>query len=642
MNKFLNRNVRPSDRKKKPVGFNRQKALDVINECSRYWYSLYTVREKMKRSIMYAMEDQWGDLVKDPDTGNMITESDLIKKQGRVPLKNNVISPIVKNIDGQFRSSISQPVCSVRDPSEQKIGEMMTLAMEYVRSINSITELDANCLKIMEAGGVAAQRIEYGWNVAKGMNDVWVYECDPNRLFFNTNIEDVRGWDITCIGELYDMPKDKVKSLFAKTEEDREWIDSIYRTSDTYLAYDGMQGREIKDLDFFMPSREDLCRVILCWRLEMREAYFYHDTLKGTWGYVGKYEKYILDTENKKRMDDATAHGVLPEDVLLIDYESSYEQYWYFRYMSPEGYILQEGRSPFWHKSHNFAIKLYPLINGKIYNFIEDFIDQQRSINRTMTLIDFIRSSSAKGLLIADESAFESMSRDELIDEYVRYNGVLFCRLKPGQNINNVIAQYNGSAAVAGDYELLNIQLKLINDISGVNSAMQGQAAKSGTAASLYAQQTQNASMNIKGLLDAFNSFRKDRDVKVMKTVQQYYKKSHHIAISGKNYSSEASYYDAEKVQNAEIDLELSENSSTPGMQYVANEFLMNLFDKNAIDITTLLENTTYPFAKNVLESIKRNRVAMENGQPMPGVPMPQSSGLLAQALNNNNAVLQQ
>jgi hypothetical protein len=50
--------------------------------------------------------------------------------------------------------------------------------------------------------------------------------------------------------------------------------------------------------------------------------------------------------------------------------------------------------------------------------------------------------------LIVDESAFESMTREEIIDEYVRYNGVLFCNLKNGQNLSNVVQQYNGQAAV--------------------------------------------------------------------------------------------------------------------------------------------------------------------------------------------------
>ena len=48
---------------------------------------------------------------------------------------------------------------------------------------------------------------------------------------------------------------------------------------------------------------------------------------------------------------------------------------------------------------------------GKIMNFIEQFIDQQRAINRTFTTIDFVRGASAKGLLVVDEDAFLDMSR---------------------------------------------------------------------------------------------------------------------------------------------------------------------------------------------------------------------------------------
>ena len=130
-----------------------------------------------------------------------------------------------------------------------------------------------------------------------------------------------------------------------------------------------------------------------------------------------------------------------------------------------------------------------------------------------------------------DEDAFQGMSREQIVDEYVRYNGVLFVRLKQGQNIQNIVHQYNGSAAVAGDYELLNLQLKLINDISGVNSAMQGQTPSSNTPSSLYAQQVQNSSMNVKGLLDSFRNFQKKRDNKVMKTIQQFYTSARYIDL---------------------------------------------------------------------------------------------------------------
>lgn len=641
MNKFLNRSVKPKrdDRTKETVYRTRGTAYEELEEFASYWSSLYTARKKMERSLMYAKEDQWGDYIKDPDTGNMMTEGELIKKNGKVPLKNNMIAPIVKNIEGQFRRNVTKPICSVRDRDEAKVGEMMSIAMEYAQSLNEITELDAASLMVLECGGYIAQRIEFGYNEYKHMNDAWVYNVDPSRLFFNTNIEDQRGWDITCIGEIFDMDFEQVVAAFAKSKKDREWLESIYGTDDhpRRSFVDGVQGYNQKNADFYTPAEVDLCRVILGWKLESRDAYFYHDTLDGSWGFVGLNEVNKLEYINQKRISEALEAGVEEEDILLIGYEFKVERYWYYRYLSPWGDVLQEGRSPYWHGQHNYVFHAYPIIHGKIFNFIEDFIDQQRSINRTMTLIDFIRSSSAKGLVVVDEDAFDSMSREEIIDEYVRYNGVLFCRLKPGKDIRSVITQLNGAGAIQGDYELLSLQLKLINDIAGVNSAMQGKDPSSGTAASLYAQQTENASMNLKGLFDSFKAFRKRRDLKLMQTIQQYYDSPRYIELGGKDYSEESKYCDPEKVQGAQLDLELTEGTNTPTFQMLENEFLMKLFEMQAINVKTLLENSSLPFASKILESIKRAEQEMAENQNMAQM----DPALMQQIASQNPALME-
>lgn len=641
MNKFLNRSVKPKrdDRTKETVYRTRGTAYEELEEFASYWSSLYTARKKMERSLMYAKEDQWGDYIKDPDTGKMMTEGELIKKNGKVPLKNNMIAPIVKNIEGQFRRNVTKPICSVRDRDEAKVGEMMSIAMEYAQSLNEVTELDAASLMVLECGGYIAQRIEFGYNEYKHMNDAWVYNVDPSRLFFNTNIEDQRGWDITCIGEIFDMDFEQVVAAFAKSKKDREWLESIYGTDDhpRRSFVDGVQGYNQKNADFYTPAEVDLCRVILGWKLESRDAYFYHDTLDGSWGFVGLNEVNKLEYINQKRISEALEAGVEEEDILLIEYEFKVERYWYYRYLSPWGDVLQEGRSPYWHGQHNYVFHAYPIIHGKIFNFIEDFIDQQRSINRTMTLIDFIRSSSAKGLVVVDEDAFDSMSREEIIDEYVRYNGVLFCRPKSGKDIRSVITQLNGAGAIQGDYELLSLQLKLINDIAGVNSAMQGKDPSSGTAASLYAQQTENASMNLKGLFDSFKAFRKRRDLKLMQTIQQYYDSPRYIELGGKDYSEESKYYDPEKVQGAQLDLELTEGTNTPTFQMLENEFLLKMFEMQAINVKTLLENSSLPFASKILESIKRAEQEMAENQNMTQM----DPALMQQIASQNPALME-
>lgn len=612
--KFYNRRLKPGVERggRTRSAISLTKATDVLKEAENAWWGLSEVRKKAARSQMYGFEDQWGDLVIDPASGKKVTESAYIRSQGKVPLKNNVIRPILKNIDGQFRNNQTKPVCVVRDKRESKIGEMMSIAIEYCHQINETTEMDAASLTNLMLSGLCAQRVEYGMNPAKQNLDVWVYPTNTYRLFFNTDIEDPRTWDLRIIGEMYDMTLSDIVAAFAR---DKTTCDDIYRiygdhNGATWADSFGLQGDQNKNMDFYMPSRPDLCRVILVWKKESREALFCRDLLSGEWWYSNLSDRKSIDVLNKQRMEEALANGMDPEDVLLVEYTYSIEQYWYYRYMTPFGDVLQEGRSPYWHKEHNYILNIYPFVNGKVFNFVDDFIDQQKYINRTLTMIDFIRSSTAKGLLIVDEDAFQGMSREQIVDEYVRYNGVLFVRLKQGQNIQNIVHQYNGSAAVAGDYELLNLQLKLINDISGVNSAMQGQ-----TPSSLYAQQVQNSSMNVKGLLDSFRNFQKKRDNKVMKTIQQFYTSARYIDLAGSDYSKESKWYDPEKVQDSEIDVYITEGSNTPVYQMVMNEFLMELYKNQAINVKQLLENSSLPFAERILESIKRDEAEMLQAQ---------------------------
>ena len=626
MNKFLNHRVRAghsNGEERLPKGHKRETAF--LEKCASCWYSLDEARRKMRRSLMYSYGDQWGDYVKDPDSGRWMTEGDLIKKNGKVPLKNNMIAPILSNIDGQLRQHLTRPVCVAREQNESTVGEMMSIAIEYVHDINEMEEVDSDSMRMLLNGGMTAQRIEYGMNAAKDKCDVWVYSVNPARLFFNTNLEDVRQWDINCIGELFDMPLDDVIAHFAHSAEDKEFIRNAYSVDSEYYhaGNRGIQGDESRELSFYTPSRNDLCRVILGWHLDSREAYRWNDPLRGTWGYspYNDAERRKFDAENERRRQRASQLGIGEDDLLLVEYNFATERYWYYRYMTPMGDVLQEGRSPYWHGEHNYVLHLYPLIQGRLGNFVEQFIDQQRAINRTATLIDFIRGTSSKGVLVVDDDAFESMSREEVIDEYVRYNGVLFVKLKPGQSIDGVVRQYNSGASVAGDFELLSLQLRLINEISGVNSAMQGQAPKSGTPASLYAQQIQSSSLNLRGLFEAYRTFRRRRDTKLMKTIQQFYNEQRHIELAGKDYSEEAKYYNPAKVQNAEIDLTIAEGYNTPAYQMLANDFLMELFRSHAVDVKTVLENCSFPYARKILEAVKRNEQQLQQGKAMEGIP---------------------
>jgi hypothetical protein len=124
----------------------------------------------------------------------------------------------------------------------------------------------------------------------------------------------------------------------------------------------------------------------------------------------------------------------------------------------------------------------------------------------------------------------------------------------------------------------------------------------------------QNSSLNLKGLFGALTAFRRRRDTKVMKTIQQFYNQPMYLDIAGVDYSEEAKWYNPDKVKNAEIDLAVTEGNNSPAYQVLQNDFLYNLFAGGAIDLTTMLENTSYPFATRLLEAVKRKEA---NAQQM-------------------------
>ena len=164
------------------------------------------------------------------------------------------------------------------------------------------------------------------------------------------------------------------------------------------------------------------------------------------------------------------------------------------------------------------------------------------------------------------------------------------------------------NATQVGAYEMLSLQMRLFEDISGVHGAMQGKMAPSGTPASLYSQQIQYSSTNLLDLFESFKTFREDRDIKIMKTIQQFYTDSRYRTIAGNSCGKDASTYTPEEVRNTEFDLSIAETLSTPALRMASNEFLMELFRGGKISLEMLLQNGAFPFADKLLQSLKQSQ----------------------------------
>ena len=279
--------------------------------------------------------------------------------------------------------------------------------------------------------------------------------------------------------------------------------------------------------------------------------------------------------------------------------------------MTPTGEILREGETPYEHKSHPYIFKAYPYIDGEIHSFVSDVIDQQRYTNRLITLYDWIMRASAKGVLLFPEECLpKGMDINDIADEWSRFNGVIAIKAKNTKMLPQQIA--NNSTNI-GITELLNLQLKFFEEISGVNGALQGKPGMSGMSASLYSQQTQNATTSLLDLLESFSQFVIDGAYKDVKNIQQYYDSKRVFNISGR--SGTQIEYDPKKIRDIEFDLSIVESTSTPAYRMMANDFLMEIWRSNQISLQQLLEHGDFPFADELLQSLNSQQEQLENGQ---------------------------
>jgi hypothetical protein len=273
---------------------------------------------------------------------------------------------------------------------------------------------------------------------------------------------------------------------------------------------------------------------------------------------------------------------------------------------------------------------LYPFIDGEIHSFVSDVIDQQRYVNRLITLNDFIIRASAKGaLLIPEECIPENMTVEDFADEWARFNGVI---VYTSGKTDKVPTQVANKSTNIGISEMLQMQMNLMEDVTGVTGALQGKPGYSGMSASLYNQQQQNASSSLLDLLESFSSFIIESSIKKVKNIQQFYDSKRVLNIVGQSANG-VSEYDPEKINDVEFDLSIVESSNTPAYRMVANDFLMEIWKTGQISVEQLLENGNFPFADRLLQSIKSQREELENGNIPPGIS-PEVQQQVAQGAN--------
>lgn len=389
--------------------------------------------------------------------------SDIVKDgEGRLRPERDYIMesggrPYTNNLIRQLvKSIVGRYRMQLADLRDERGEEPSELALR-----NSLDELDARMLEEFLISGAAVQRISLE---ARGDCDAvvrrWIDNVDPRRFFCNTGL-DPRGYDISVAGEIHDMTAGDIASRFGRGKP------SAVRRLGRILGYGG-------EKRLFGEAPDPLA-----WTPDpFMEAP------------AGKFR--LIEVWTRETARDGS-------------------RIWHCRWLTPGGDMVEEFDSPWRHASHPFVMKFYPLIDGEIHSFVEDVIDQQRFINRLIVMMDKVLASSAKGVLLYPlDQLPDGVSLEAVADSWADCSGIIPIRGHGREMPRQVV----GSGASEGAYRLLDLQLKMLDNVSGVSDALMGRRMSGVTGAELYEKQFRNSTVAIADLLESFAAFTRARDAK--------------------------------------------------------------------------------------------------------------------------------
>ena len=455
----------------------------VLHAAYQAWMNASGLRQSRLRNKRFTYGDQWGDLVRDHD-GRMVTEGEHFANQGCDTITTNLVRQLVKTIIGRFRSQYIKS-------DDSKCDSLLCKTAQA----NELDELDSRALEVFLISGCCIQRVE-PYHEPGEIERIRVANVNVNRLFVGT-MNDIRSWDCELIGQLHDLNiAQLLRRVASGNPRKAAWVRRLYtdgaesRLADftTRLGADSQQGTD------FWHAHDGKCRAIEVWTLESREVVVCHNRNEG----ILTVEPANAMARLKNRPEVSTRW-----DIATV---------WHCRWYSPMGDLLVEYDSPWGHGSHPFVIKLYPLTDGEVHAVVEDIIDTQKHVNRLISVLDHVMRNSAKGVLLFPETALpDGWTWEEARRCWSSANGLL----PYNPRLDNARPeQISSNASNAGSYQMIELQMRLFEEISGVSGALQGKA-PTVNSANIYQLQSENANIALSDVYDTFEAFRRQRDRKI-------------------------------------------------------------------------------------------------------------------------------
>ena len=587
--------------------------LQLLTRAENAWQALYDLRKRRERNINYCFIDQWSDWVYD-EKGKLVRESSRIaKRTGGVALQNNHLIKIVHSLSGLYSKQSTEPVCFARSPNCDEKADVMTNALQANWQNNMMHDILVSEMEEMLYGGMSVVMEE--WTTINGVEDAYTFVIEPSHFYFESAGIDPLHRDVELIGHFEDYSLGALAARFARSKYDYKQLEYIYAP---YIARqqsilpNGQQTDKLKD-PYWDVSDRDMCRVYHVWTKEHKLRYRCKDIMDFDQPLyrIEPEQLPLVTAENEARLAQAEAAGMAREDVPLIEYTPVFDTYWHYQALAPGGLILEEYDSPYEHGSHPYTFKIYEYINGDVIPYMSPVIDQQRYINRLVTLFDIVIQASAKGITMIPKSCVpNNMSEAEFARSIRETGNFIFYDDKDGRSMNKpevVVSNTN----MTGITDMLQLQLGFIPDITSVSEALQGKTAKSGTSASRYALESQNSTTSVSALLLKFGSFEQQVAEKKMQVIHQYYREGN-ISVMRSNGMSEVTKYDPVEVQDVKFGVRILMSPENPVFRMAMNDLVSQMWQAGAVDAAQMLQMSYLPASSTVRKQLEQAMAAMQ------------------------------
>ena len=588
-----------------------RQALDLLTRAHNAWDALETVRARRERNINYVFIDQWCDWVRD-ENGKLVKESQRVaKRTGGVALQNNHLIKIIHTLSGLYAKQVTEPTCFARKPEADDKSDMMTNALQTSWQNNQMQDMMVSFVEEMLCGGMCIDLEE--WATINGVEDVYSFAIEPSHFFYESAGIDPRHWDIQLIGHFEDFTIGGLAARMAHSKYDYKQLEKIYEPYvRKTLSESTQQTDRLKNPSWDVFDQE-LCRVYHIWTKEHKMRYRCKDVLdpENPLYRIEVEQLPIIEAENAARIEQVVAQGMDPSEAILIEYMPIFDTYWHYQALAPNGLVLEEYDNPYEHGDHPYVVKAFEYINGEIIPYISSVIDQQRLINRMVTMFDLSIQAAAKGVTLIPKSCVpKNMSEAEFARAAREIGNYIFYDDREGRGLNKPEVISNNTN-LTGITEMLQLQLSFIPEITSVSDALQGKTPSGNVAASRYAMETQNSTTSISSLMLKFGSFETEVARKKMKMIHQFYSEPRNISISRSNGYSEYATYDPVQVQDIDFDVRIVMSPESPTFRMAMSDFLSQMWQAGAIDAATMLEMSGIPGSQPVVRKLQQIQQTM-------------------------------